>query len=158
MNPIKAIDRLYYNIVLNELRMMNKNTLYHNITYNSLLYLDLISYTENCTVSFLASVLRVAKSSVTLKVNELIKQGLVEKKQSEHDRRVYFLTVRSEILHEFKKLDQATNYAVQQVEKQYAPKEIERFCEMLDAFSNNYNEYSERVMKEREISGEPEKN
>lgn len=158
MNPTKAIDRLYYNIILNELRMMNENILYHNITYNSLLYLDLISYTQNCTVSFLANALRIAKSSVTLKVNELIKQGLVQKKQSEHDRRVYFLTVQPEILDEFKKLDQATHYAVEQVKKQYAPKEIEHFCEMLEAFSNHYNDYSERVMKAGGVSSEPEKN
>lgn len=158
MNPIKAIDQLYYNIILNELRMMNKNLLYYNITYNSLLYLDLISYTENCTVSLLAGMLRVAKSSVTLKVNELIKQGFVEKKQSEHDRRVYYLTVRPEILAEFKKLDQATNYAVEQVKKQYATKEIEDFCEMLDVFSSYYNDYSERVMKAQKISNEAEKN
>ncbi len=155
MNPIKAVDRLYYNIILNELRMMNENRLYHNITYNSLLYLDLISYTENCTVSFLADVLHVAKSSVTLKVNELMKQGLVEKKQSEHDRRVYYLTVRPEILEEFKKLDRATDYAVKQVQKQYVPEEIDRFCEMLDAFSSHYNNYAERT--ERGDSNEPEK-
>lgn len=149
MNPTKAIDKLYYNIILNELRMMSDNRLYHNITYNSLLYLDLISYTKNCTVTFLANVLHVAKSSVTLKVNELIKQRLVEKNQSEHDRRVYFLTVRPEILDEFKKLDQATNYAVEQIKKQYAPKEIEDFCEMLDSFSKHYNDYAERTIKER---------
>jgi len=158
MDPIKAIDQLYYNIILNELRMMNENILYHNITYNSLLYLDLISYTENCTVSFLAGVLRVAKSSVTLKVNELIKQGFVEKKQSEHDRRVYFLTVQPQILDEFKKLDQATNYAVEQVKKQYEPKEMEHFCKMLDVFSSHYNDYSEKLMKAQGISSEPEKN
>jgi DNA-binding MarR family transcriptional regulator len=157
MNPIKAIDRLYYNIILNELRMMNKNILYHNITYNSLLYLDLISYTENCTVSFLADVLHVAKSSVTLKVNELMKQGLVEKNQSQRDRRVYFLTVRPEILHEFKKLDQATDYAVEQVQKQYAPEEIDRFCEMLDAFSSYYNDYAEGAIPQKGGINESEK-
>lgn len=146
MNPTKAIDRLYYNILLNELRMMNENTLYHNITYNSLLYLDLISYTENCTVSFLANALHVAKSSVTLKVNELMRQSLVEKKQSQLDRRVYFLSVKPEILEEFKKLDQATYYAVEQVQKQYKPEEINRFCEMLDRFSEHYHDYSEKVM------------
>lgn len=158
MDPTKAIDRLYYNIILNELRMMNESNLYHSITYNSLLYLDLISYTENCTVSFLAGVLRVAKSSVTLKVNDLIKQGLVEKKQSEQDRRVYFLTVRPEILEEFKKLDQATNYAVEQVKKQYTPDEMNRFCEMLDAFSSYYNDYSENTTKAKGDSREPESN
>lgn len=157
MDPIKAIDQLYYHIILNELRRMNESRLYHSITYNSLLYLDLISYTEHCTVSFLAGALRVAKSSVTLKVNELIKQGLVEKKQSEQDRRVYFLTVRPEILEEFQKLDQATNYAVEQVKKEYDPKEMDRFCEMLNAFSIHYNHFSEKTVKARGDLSEPEK-
>ncbi|MEY8353881.1 MarR family transcriptional regulator [Lachnospiraceae bacterium 54-53] len=143
MNPTKAIDRLYYNIILNELRMMNESGLYHSITYNSLLYLDLISYTENCTVSFLANALGIAKSSVTLKVSELMKQGLVEKRQSEHDRRVYFLTVRPEILKEFQKLDRATDYAVEQVQNHYSSEEIDRFCGMLDAFSGYYHDYTE---------------
>lgn len=157
MNPIEAIDRLYYNIILNELRMMNESRLYDNITYNSLLYLDLISYTENCTVSFLADALHVAKSSVTLKVNELIKQGLVEKTQSDKDKRFFYLTVRSEISEEFQKLDQATNYAVGQVQKQYSSEEIERFCEMLETFSSHYNQYAEISSKQRKDNNERKK-
>lgn len=149
MNPAKAIDRLYYNIILNELRMMNESRLYDNITYNSLLYLDLISYTKNCTVSFLANALHVAKSSVTLKVNELIKQGLVEKEQSDKDRRVFYLTVRPEILEEFQNLDRAANYALEQVQKQYSTEEIDHFCEMLDTFSNYYNQHAEMADGER---------
>lgn len=158
MNPTKAIDRMYYAIVLNELRMMNETRLYDSITYNSLLYLDLISYTENCTVSLLADALHVAKSSVTLKVNELIKQGMVEKTQSEKDRRIFYLTLRPEILEEFQKLDRASNYAVQQIQKQYTAEEIKVCCEMLDTFSSHYSQYAEIAAKKGENDDKRKRN
>lgn len=138
MGLSQAIDRLYYNVVLNELDMMNGSSEFPNITYNSLLYLDLISMTENCTVSHLANILHIAKSSVTLKVNELMKQGLVQKRQSQEDRRIHYLSVSPEIYEEYKHFDRVTQLAIQKMETEYSPDEIRLLCKMLHKFSDFY--------------------
>ena len=87
MDLKKACDQFYLDLIINELRLMNSTNTSNNITYNSLLYLDIIGYKKNCTVSYIADVLNVAKSAVTLKVKELEKMGLVKKTQSEEDKR-----------------------------------------------------------------------
>lgn len=58
----KALDTFYYSTALCDLRLMNKQFVDENITYNSLLYIELI-YTMNgtCTASKLAELLHVSK-------------------------------------------------------------------------------------------------
>lgn len=125
------LNQFYFNMAINEMRLMNESVHFPNITYNSLLYLDIIAYKENCTVSFLAKAFNIAKSAVTLKINELIKQGFVEKTQSTIDKRVFYLTVKPEVIAEYKVYDTVIHSAVEAVEQRYTQAEIKQFCNML---------------------------
>ncbi|MEA4853075.1 MAG: MarR family transcriptional regulator [Christensenella sp.] len=138
MNLKTALDRLHYDFTMNELRLMNKSRHSGSMSYNSLLYLDLIAYKENCTASYLAEILHVAKSAVTLKVKELVKQGFLEKKQSETDRRVHYLSVRPEVAEMYKLYDNAFDNAVAEIEQTYDAEEVSRFCDMLDIFNRHF--------------------
>lgn len=140
MRPIEAIDRLYYHIALSELRLMNANTLYPHITYNSLLYLDVISYTQDCTVSHLAQILHVSKAAVTKKVNELIKQGFVVKTQSKDDRRIFFLSLSDAVNEDFEQYDSQLIEAVKVLEERYTQEELDKFSQMLNLISGKYLE------------------
>lgn len=140
MNLLKAIDRFYYDLTLNELRLMNENTVYPNITYNSLLYMDLIAYKKDCTVSYLADVLHISKSAVTIKVNELIKQGLVEKNQSQQDRRVHYLKLAPAAAADYKQYDRRLFKAVKLLSEQYDQKQLDTLCEMLQVVSICYTD------------------
>ena len=91
MDLVKEINDFYYHMALYELQVMNGNDYYNGLSYNSLLYNNVMEQMEECTVSKMADVLKITKSAVTLKINELVKQGVVVKKQSEKDKRVYFL-------------------------------------------------------------------
>ena len=91
MDLVKEINDFYYHMALYELQVMNGNDYYNGLSYNSLLYINVMEQMEECTVSKMADVLKITKSAVTLKINELVKQGVVGKKQSEKDKRVYFL-------------------------------------------------------------------
>ena len=136
----KMLERFYYELSLNELKLMNESRSLPNLTYNSLLYLDIIDYTENCTVSLLAERLSISKPAVTMKVNELIKQGWLEKTQSENDRRVFYLTLRPQVGEMYEDYRKILNYAVEKMKKEFSGNEIEKFCEMLNAFNNYYLE------------------
>lgn len=139
MNLSEAMNRFYMRLNIYELRYLNKgNTA--NISMNSTLYLDLIYYTENCTVSYLAEALRVSKPAVTNKVGELMEKGLVQKRQSSKDKRVFYLTVSDWLAAEYEDYDQKFLVANKRIESSYSPEQIALFSEMLMAYSRTFEE------------------
>lgn len=142
MNLKKALDSFYYSTALCNLRLMNEKFVDENITYNSLLYLELI-FTMNgeCTVSRIADLLNISRPGVTLKVNELIKQGLVTKTPDPNDRRKNYLTVNEDAVPQYKIYRYQDNEAVRRITDKYSVEEIGKFCDMLDMISEiNFEE------------------
>lgn len=139
MDLKKTMNRFYFDMVVNELRLANYNS-YQSVTYNSLLYLDIIAYKEKCTVSYIADILHVAKSAVTLKVKELEKLGLVKKIQSSEDKRVHYLEVNETLLEEYKAYDRVLNGALDEVEKKYSAAELKILFDMLDTINRHFEQ------------------
>lgn len=131
---------LEYKFVINELRTMNKLKNKANIkfTYNSLLYLQMIYHTPKCTVSHIAEKLDIAKSSVTLKINELVKNKLIEKTRDNMDRRVFYISLTekgNEVIYVF---ESATNEASREIEENFSNEEINSFCKIMNTYINSY--------------------
>lgn len=138
----KSLDTFYYSTALCDLRLMNKQFVDENITYNSLLYIELI-YTMNgtCTASKLTELLNVSKPGVTLKLNELLKQGLITKTPDPNDKRKNYLTVNEEAIPQYKVFRRQDSEAIKRIAERYTPEEIGKFCEMLDIISQiNFEE------------------
>lgn len=128
-----SLDAFYYSSVLCDLQLMNRKFVDENITYNSLLYLELIfSMKGKCTASRIAELLYVSKPAVTLKINELIKQGLVTKSVDPDDHRQNLLFVNEDAIPKYKVYRQQDNTAIQRIMEKYSPQDIQKFCEMLD--------------------------
>lgn len=140
MELANVMDQVYYSLTLNELRMMNQSPLGQAMSYNSMLYLHLIMYREDCTVSYLAGALHVSKPAVTAKVNELQRMGLVEKQQSGQDKRVFYLRPTAAAKENYKAYDQAFGRAMSTVQAQYSPEETRLLCHMLQAFQKEITE------------------
>lgn len=138
----KALDTFYYSTALCDLRLMNKQFVDENITYNSLLYIELI-YTMNgtCTASKLAELLHVSKPGVTLKLNELLRQGLITKTPDPHDKCKNYLSVNDDAIPQYKVFRRQDSEAIQRITDRFTPEEIGKFCEMLDIISDiNFEE------------------
>ena len=142
MNLRDELNAFYYSTALCDLRLMNKNFVDHNITYNSLLYLELIhSMNGKCTASKLAELLYVSKPGVTLKVNELIKQGLVIKTPDAEDKRQNFLSVNEDAVPKYRVYREQDDLAVKTITEKFSKEDIDKFCEMLNILTDiNYNE------------------
>ena len=97
MTITDKMNSFYYHMSLYELQMMNGSDYFNGLSYNSLLYINVIEQLEDCTVSKLAQALHIPKSAVTIKINELVRQKLVLKEQSSMDKRVYYLRLSPEI-------------------------------------------------------------
>lgn len=135
-----AVSRFYYDMTLSELRRMHKRGVRPNISYNSLLYLDLIDLIPDCTASRLAEILHVSKPAVTIKVNELEKLGLIEKSRSATDKRVFYLRVNGPLVEEYRAYDESLRRALAAIQEKYSQSDIDVFCKVLTAFSEEYME------------------
>ncbi|MEG2329730.1 MarR family winged helix-turn-helix transcriptional regulator [Anaerorhabdus sp.] len=142
----RVLKNYHYQITLNELYVMNHKEEGWEISYNSLLYLDLIKLIPLCTGSLLADKLGISKAAVTLKVNELIKQGLVVKIQSEQDKRVFYLKISEDCEPYYKQYEKALTRSVQNIEKKYSLEERKIFSDILQDIQDEYI----RVMENEE--------
>ena len=142
MKLSKALNTFYYSTALCDLRLMNKQIVDENITYNSLLYMDII-YTMNgtCTVSKLAEMLHVSKPGVTAKVNELLRQGVITKTPAPEDKRTHYLAINDEAISQYKFYRKQNLKAIQRITESFTTEEINQFCKMLDMISEiNFEE------------------
>lgn len=132
-----AITKFFHDMAIVELRLQNKNNRLNNkLTYNSILYLDIIyAHQGEYTASNIADMLHVARPSVTQKLNELEEMGYIKKKQSEQDKRIYFLYATNKtnpeyVTNHFKQINKKVeNYLTQE----YSKDEIKTFLEMLSS-------------------------
>lgn len=135
MKFLDEINHFYYRMSLYELQTMNGTDLYNGLSYNSLLYINVIDQMEDCTASKIADALNITKPAVTLKINELVKQGVILKKQSDADKRVYYLTLSPQMEHIINIYDEIFEIVETRLKKKYTEEEIELFTEILHTIS-----------------------
>lgn len=133
------LTNFYLKSLIGELSLANRNKGGGSISYTTLLYLDIIALTPNCTVSYIANAIKVAKPAVTIKIKELVEKGLVYKEQSSDDHRIHYLHVNEEFLTAYRRNDYPTYDAIKEIEERFSEDEIFAFCEMLDICSNHFN-------------------
>lgn len=130
----EAITKFFHDMGILELRIRNEHPAYAKLSYNSSLYLDIISaHQGEYTPSKLADMLHIARPSVTQKINVLEKAGYVTRKQNPADKREYFLYFNAEAFAAdtqsiYAKLDKQIS---ESMEQRYSKEEIEKFSEML---------------------------
>lgn len=135
MDIAEEINYFYYKMALHELQVMNEGDGYQGLSYNSILYLNVIDQIDSCTVSKLAEALSITKSGVTLKINELVRQGAVIKTQSEKDRRVYFLALSPEMKQTIALYDDVLRKIERKLKSAYSAQELALFGEILHTIS-----------------------
>lgn len=130
----EAITKFFHDMGILELRIHNEHPAYAKLSYNSSLYLDIISaHQGEYTPSKLADMLHITRPSVTQKINVLEKAGYVTRKQNPADKREYFLYFNADSFDAdtqsiYTKL---TKQISESMEQRYSKEEIEKFSEML---------------------------
>jgi DNA-binding MarR family transcriptional regulator len=127
---LDAMNYFYYRTSVDELRWLNGGD-YNGITYNSMLYLNVIAYTPDCTVSKLAEIVRITKPAVTIKVNELEKRGFVVKEQSSEDKRIFHLRLSSAMAEQYGMYSRLGEETEKMLCGKYSEKDVRLFSQML---------------------------
>ena len=122
MDLRQSMERFYVGMVVNELRLAN-GAISQGITHNSLLYLDMIAYTDKWT--------------------ELERLGLVTKTQSDEDKRVFYLSVNEPVRAEYRAYDRALYAALDEVERRHSPEEVAMLCDMLESIHRSFCQLSQ---------------
>ena len=135
-----SLNQFYYGLTVCELRQVSK-TGGGSLSYNSIMYLDIISYQQESggsTITTLADTLHITKAAATIKVGELVKLGLVAKTRSQTDRRVSYLTLTGPAAKALRAYDRPFERVVKQVESAFSQADIDLFCTILSTFSQEY--------------------
>lgn len=108
-----------------------------NFTLRQMYYIELIYKHKDISVSELAKMLDVKKSTVSIQVNQLIDQDIVTKTQSNADKRQYFLqlTTYGEKIMEMHM--QVHKSAIKQIIEILDPNEVEEFIKIIDKITKN---------------------
>lgn len=131
MSFVEAMNYFYYQSSINELRAMQGGDYSSGLSYNSMLYLNIIAGTENCTVSKLADILQITRSAVTIKVGELVRRGFVEKRQSGEDGRVWLLRLTPRLADIYAMFNRLSVKTEAELRRRHTEGEIQLFAQML---------------------------
>lgn len=137
MNLTWEINHFYYRMALHELQIMNGGDLYNGLSYNSLLYLNVIEQMQDCTASQIADALGVTKPAVASKLGELLRQGHIVRQQSETDRRVYYIRLSPQIERTFSVYDEVFARIEPALRKTYTDEQLALFGEILHTISEH---------------------
>lgn len=101
-------------------------------TLRQLYYIELIDKNQGISVSELAKKLDVKKSTVSIAINQLIDLGIVNKIQSNQDKRFYFLklTLKGNQIMEMHK--QVHKNTIKKILKILNPEEVENFVKIVN--------------------------
>lgn len=128
-----AIDQIFHDSAIAELRLQNNKETQTNLTYNDILYLNIIeAHSGEYTASNIADMLFVSRPAVTQKINELERQGYIYKVQSKQDKRVYKLFTNKEDRSKkyYEIVDQTNEDIVKKLSKHYTDEQIQMYCDM----------------------------
>ena len=99
-------------------------------TLRQLYYIELINKHENISVSELAKMLDVKKSTISIAINQLINRDIVTKIQSTNDKRFYFLQLTKKGKDIMKIHMKVHKNAIKQIINILNQKEVENFIKI----------------------------
>lgn len=131
MNLVREVNYFYYQMALAELQAMQEQDSYRGLSYNSILYINIIAQRQPCTASELAELLGVSKPAVTLKINDLVKQGAVIRSVNSADRRRTDLRLSESMQKTIELYDRVFAGIEKQLQTCYSTAQLEQFAEIL---------------------------
>ena len=137
---------------LRELRRAGEGAM-GSMSFQDMLYLDIIHYHDGCTASFIADSLGIARSAVTVRLNRLERNGWISRSRSESDGRQYILSLSEDAKTLYDSMVAEMERAMAELRKRYSDEEVDRFMEMLEFITMDYAGNGDRPLKL--LSGNP---
>ena len=125
---VETIDKLSEFIEKFQTQLLSGDL--NGYTLRQLYYIELINKHENISVSELAKMLDVKKSTISIAINQLINRDIVTKIQSTNDKRFYFLQLTPQGKDIMKIHMKVHKNAIKQIINILNQKEVENFIKI----------------------------
>ena len=124
---IEKIEQQIMQVKMNELEKINCA----NVNLSLYQYIYTIGNLDNPVFSDLAETLNVSKPAITASVNKLIEQGIAAKRQSNEDKRLYYLNLTPKGQEIFNICKMANQKVEDQIKDKLTKEEWELFVKLL---------------------------
>lgn len=132
MDVREETDRFFWAMMMNEIGSKDR---FRDVSYQSLLYLDLVKYSGRCTVGSIAEVLGLDKSTVSRKVDSLVEEGLISKERDPDDGRIQILRPGPGWGELYDAMDEPYYRGIARISSELSPEEVQAFCKGLRMMS-----------------------
>ncbi len=135
---------------IHDFKIQTQSSFFSKLSYSTRKYLSIISFSEYNTISDIAKMLGLTKSAVTLKMNELEKQGLIVREQCKDDKRVYYIRVPDAVKTAWKESDQIFEKIIEKTERKFSEKEVDIFFDVLKYFTKQLEKENDTLEFKKE--------
>ncbi len=133
---IKSLKRITHDTALYELKRLYAHDKKSVLSYHDTLYLNIIeAHPNEYTSSKIADLLNITRPSVTEKINQLCKKGYILRTQSEHDKRVYYLSINPSGPKDYEITESYEKELEQAILSKFGEENTELLCQMIDYVS-----------------------
>lgn len=135
MDLVDSLKSLYREMSILELSSINSAE--GSLSYLDMLYLDMIYFTDGCTPSHIADTLKVARSAVTIRLNKLMKKGMIEREKSQTDGRVCYIRLTASTRKDYDDFFEQMRPSINVLENEFTPEQIELFGKMMSRLTTD---------------------
>ena len=131
MNTREAFMELCRHISSEDVKSMREGGGLPSLSYLDFTYLDIVFFNEGCSPSFIAEQLNIPRSSVTVKLNRLEKEGWITKVKNEEDHRSYRIHLTEQTRMMYKPLFNMLDGFEERISRSFSADEVKLFNRMI---------------------------
>ena len=129
MDRTERFRKIKLDMSLRELKRAQGNL---DLGYQDLLYMDIIYFHPNTTVSYIADVLNIAGTAVTVRLNRMEKNGWITRTRSDKDRRQYIISLTGDAMRMYQEYEDDWARRMDLLCKRYHEVQVDELLDMLE--------------------------
>lgn len=145
MDRAERFRKIKLDLSLRELKRA-KNDL--DVSYQDLLYMDIIYFHPETTVSYIADVLNIAGTAVTVRLNRMEKNGWITRIRSESDRRQYIISLTGEAMAFYREYEDEWSAKMDALCEKYSESKTDEFLEILETLTQDNRQQVNEVERQ----------
>lgn len=134
MERAERFRKIKLDLSLRELKRAQNDL---DVSYQDLLYMDIIYFHPETTVSYIADVLNIAGTAVTVRLNRMEKNGWIRRTRSESDRRQYIISLTGEAMRMYREYEDEWSTRMDTLCEKYSESKADELLDMLETLTGN---------------------
>ncbi len=132
----KALNKITHDTAIYELKRLYSHNKKSELSYHDTLYLNIIeAHPNEYTSSQIADLLKITRPSVTGKINQLCKKGYIVRRQSETDKRVFYLSINPDSPKDYETAAGYEDELERGILEKFGEEKVDMLCEMIEYLS-----------------------